>query len=157
MNWIENKNIPLSICLTLFIVVWAELIINNLFETSIKTMLSGVILTSTILFPLILFILIIQYKSSIGFGLLLATFALSIAINGMKLPYFISEYFSENITCSCCPVCVIRRLVLMILISLLGIYFANKKAVNRLFNWNRRYTLIAVTIPIIFHLLYRVF
>jgi len=109
----------------IFFFAWSDLVTDEGSFLPLWLLISGGLFV-----PLLLLIGVIQYKSQIAYSITLVIFVIAILLNLSSLPYYIEQYAIEQNNgipdCSCCPVCEIKSILILVIGCGIAIGIMNK-------------------------------
>ncbi len=160
LKYISKNQFSLILISIIFFFAWSDLLINSVYRIPDWLLFSEwILIIGGLATPIVLLIGAVQYKSPLAFGVTLAIFTLTIFTNLSALPFYIQEYKYQlefgSPRCSCCPLCEIRSIAMIVVACAFAIYLMNRQAFMKAFRWERRRSLRLMAGVLLAYLLLR--
>ena len=141
-----------SIISLLFFLSWVNLFLQLSFY-----FLGGGVYIFFLLFPLILFAAVLQYKNKIAYAMVIMVFTSTLLTELFSMYFCIYMYFNSDIFSYTSPLSEIKQSTKLILIASVGILLMNRKSLLRRMNWSKKETLILLTSTLILFFIFHRF
>ena len=129
----------------------------NLFFQLSFYFLGGGVYIFFLLFPLILFVAVLQYKNKIAYAMVIMVFTSTLLTELFSMYFWIYMYFNSDIFSYTSPLSEIKQSTKLILIASVGILLMNRKSLLRRMNWSKKETLILLTSTLILFFIFHRF